>query len=75
MKRHIWFKMMLFHSLLIKKKDAQNGAVLNDTMHLFLPVDAHKQGNKKIVPLHCLSPSLSQKPKNQQDPHPWPTTR
>ena len=33
-------------------------------MHLFLPVDAHKQGNKKIVPLHCLSPSLSQKPKN-----------
>jgi hypothetical protein len=73
MKRHIWFKMMLFHSLFIKKKDAQNDAVLNDIMHLFLPVDARKQGNKKIVPLHCLSLPLSLK--NRQGPHPWPTTR
>jgi hypothetical protein len=51
------------HYLLKKKKDAPNGVILNGTMHLLLPLDAHRQGKKKIVPLHRLSPSLSQKPK------------
>jgi len=47
------------HSLFIKKKDAPNGVILDGTMHLLLPLDAHRQGKKKIVPLHRLSPSLS----------------
>jgi hypothetical protein len=64
MKQRVFFKTMSFHSLFIKKKkDAPNGVVLNGTMHILLPLDAHRQGKNKIVPLHRLSPSLSQKPK------------
>jgi hypothetical protein len=60
MKQRVFFKRCRsIHYLLKKKKDAPNGVVLNGTMHLLLPLDAHRQGKKKIVPLHRLSPSLS----------------
>jgi hypothetical protein len=50
----------------IKKKDTPNGVILNGTMHLLLPLDAHRQGKKKIVPLHRLSPRNLKKPNTTQ---------
>jgi hypothetical protein len=43
MKRRILSKTAPFHTLFIKKK-TQNGAVLNDTVRLLLPLDVQKTG-------------------------------
>jgi hypothetical protein len=52
MKRRVLAKMASFHTLLKKKKMAQNGVVLNGTIVFLLPLDAQKTGEEEsFVPL------------------------
>jgi hypothetical protein len=50
MKRRVLSKTASFHPLFIKKK-TQNGAVLNNTVCLLLPLDVQKTGEGAFVPL------------------------
>ena len=45
------------------KNNGGNGAILNGTVHLLLPLDMHKWGRRRFSPLQHLFPSLSQNPK------------
>jgi len=53
------------------KKRTKNGAVLNDTVHLLLPLDVQKTGEGAFVPFFIdffPPPSLSQKDADQPGP-------
>ena len=54
------------------KNNGGNGAILNGTVHLLLPLDMHKWGRRRFSPLQHLFPSLSQKPKTDKTHAYWP---
>jgi len=70
MKRRFLSKTAPFHPLL-KKNRSQNSAVLNDTMGLFLPLDARGRGRRSICsPAFLLSLSfLKHENKPDKTPH------
>jgi hypothetical protein len=69
MKRSVLLETTLFHPLLTKNKE--NGVVLNDTIHLLLPLDVHRQGKKEIFsPITPLSLSFPKPQTNRQGSHP-----
>jgi hypothetical protein len=61
MKRRILYKMMSFHSLLLKKKDdkTKKRCHFDCTIHLLLPLDALQGGEKGFFPSFAASLSLS----------------
>jgi hypothetical protein len=68
MKRRVLVKTAPFHAFHCKKKrEEANGAVLNGTISLLLPLDTQRTGEEEAFFLLFFYPfSLSQNPKNQR---------